>query len=148
MTYAALTRWDPLWDVIGTQDLRSRTFGECFARPLEADGQAWYPVVDITEENDKLVLRAEIPGVGRDDIDLRVENGTFTLRGEKKLEHAVDSENSYRSERFYGAFSRSFVLPTTVDASAIKATYKDGVLEVVLPKSPEARPRKIEVVPA
>ena len=102
--------------------------------------------MDIVEQEDQLVLKAEIPGVDKDAIDIRVENGTFTLRGEKKQEKEVDSESAYRVERFYGAFSRSFVLPTTIDADRIKATYKDGVLEVTLPKAAEAKPRKIKVL--
>jgi len=112
--------------------------------PTETVG-SWLPPVDIEEESDRVVLRAEIPGVSRDDIDVSVENGTLTLRGEKKQERKIEAENAYRLERFYGSFSRSFVLPTRINAERIKATYKDGVLEVVLPKAEEAKPKKIKV---
>jgi len=81
--------------------------------------------------------------VGRDDIDVSVENGTLTLRGEKKYEKEVDSESAHRQERFYGSFTRSFVLPTAIDPDHIQAGYKDGILEVVLPKAEEAKPRRI-----
>ena len=148
MAFTSLSKWDPFWDVIGLQNRVARPLGDLFTRSPLVDSNAWFPAVDISEENDQLVLRAEIPGVSKDDIDLQVENGTFTLRGEKRQATTSDEENTYRSERFFGTFSRSFVLPTSVDAGAIRATYKDGVLEVVLPKAAEARPRKIEVVPA
>ena len=144
---SSLTKWDPVRNMLTLQDRVSRIFGDSVARvpTLDAAG-VWFPPVDIVEQEDQLVLKAEIPGVDKDAIDIRVENGTFTLRGEKKQEKEVDSESAYRVERFYGAFSRSFVLPTTIDADRIKATYKDGVLEVTLPKAAEAKPRKIKVI--
>ncbi len=146
MSITALTRFDAFRDLLSMQDHVNRMFGDSLSRFTggEAVG-TWYPPVDISEEVDRVVLRAEIPGVSRDDIDINVENGTITLRGEKKHEKQIDRENAYRVERFYGTFSRSFVLPTTINAEAIKATYKDGVLEVILPKAEEARPRKIQV---
>ncbi len=147
MTATTLTRWDPFRDILTLQDRVNRFFGDSFTRlPAAEAAGAWFPPVDILEEGDQLVLRAELPGVNKDDIDIRVENGTVTLRGEKKLEKEVDSESAYRLERFYGSFARSFVLPTSIDADKIKATYKDGVLEVVLPKAEEARPRKVKVL--
>ncbi len=83
--------------------------------------------------------------MGRDDIDVSVENGTLTLRGERKYEKEVDSESAHRQERFYGSFTRSFVLPTAIDPDRIQAGYKDGILEVVLPKAEEAKPRRIKI---
>lgn len=143
-----LTRWEPFRDLLTLQDRMNRMFSDPVLRlttPAEAVG-GWFPPVDIHEEPDRIVLRAEIPGVGRDDIDVSVENGTITLRGEKKQEKEVEADNAYRLERFYGSFSRSFVLPAVIDPDHIRATYKDGVLEVVLPKAEEARPKKIKVL--
>ncbi len=127
----------------------NRMFNDPFAR-LTASAEAvggWFPPVDIHEEPERIVLRAEVPGVSREDIEVSVENGTITLRGEKKHEHEVDSENAYRLERFYGSFARSFVLPAAIDPDHIRATYRDGVLEVVVPKAEEAKPKKIQVLP-
>ncbi len=107
-----LARWEPFQDLLTLQDRMN----------------------GIHEEPERIVLRAELPGVGRDDIDVSVEKGTLTLCGEKKFEKEVDAESAYRQERFYGSFTRSFVLPTAIDPDRIQAGYKDGVLEVVLPK--------------
>ena len=141
-----LIRWEPFGEFATLSDRMNRMFNDPLFRlaPTETVG-GWLPPVDIEEEGDRLVLRAEIPGLSRDDIDVSVENGTLTLRGEKKRERKVDAENAYRLERFYGSFSRSFVLPTRINAEQIKATYRDGVLEVVLPKAEEGRPKKIKV---
>ena len=108
-----LIRWDPFQDLLTLHDRMNRVFNDPFARlatPAEAVS-GWLPPVDIHEEPDRIVLRAEVPGISRDDIDVSVENGTLTLRGEKKQEREVNSENAYRQERFYGSFARSFVLP-------------------------------------
>jgi HSP20 family protein len=147
MNLTSLTRWDPFRDVLALQERVNRLVSDPFARfgSGEALG-AWFPPVDIHEEEDRLVLRAEIPGVSKDDIDVHVEHGTITLRGEKKQEKAVDGDGAYRVERFFGSFARSFALPTSVDPDKIKATYKDGLLEIVLPKAEEARPKKIKVL--
>jgi HSP20 family protein len=148
MNLTTLTRWDPFRDMINLQDRFNRLFGDALTR-LPGEGVSpWAPAVDIYEEADRIVLRAEIPGVGKDDIEVKMENGTLTVRGEKKQEKEVDTDTAHRIERFYGSFSRSFVLPTSVDAENIKATYKDGVLEVVVPKAEEAKPRKIKVLSA
>ena len=146
MGITTLSRWDPFRDIASFQDQMSRVWGDFPLRFSGGDGiGGWYPPVDISEEEDRIVLRAELPGVSKDDIDINVENGTITLRGEKKQQKKVDSESAYRMERFYGSFSRSFVLPTTIDPENIKASFSDGVLEVVLPKADEAKPRKIRV---
>ncbi|MFQ5878014.1 MAG: Hsp20/alpha crystallin family protein [Acidobacteriota bacterium] len=146
MSITALTRWDPFRDLFSIQERLNRVFGDPLSRfPIPDTVSAWYPPVDIYEEDDRIVVRAELPGVSKDDIDVNVESGTITLRGEKKQEKKVDSDNVYRVERFYGSFSRSFALPSTIDPGKIEARYKDGVLEVVLPKAEEARPRRISV---
>jgi HSP20 family protein len=146
MGIATLSRWDPCRNVASFQDQVNRLFGDLPDRFVGVNGVGgWHPAVDVLEQGERIVLRAELPGVGRDDIDINVENGTITLCGEKKQEKRIESESAYRAERFYGTFSRSFVLPTTIDPEKIEASYRDGVLEVVLPKADEAKPRKIRV---
>jgi HSP20 family protein len=142
-----LTRWDPFRDILSLQDRLNRAFSDPMTRLASAEAVGnWFPAVDIREEPDAVVLSAELPGMNRDDIEVKVENGTITLRGEKKQEKEVNSDGAYRLERYFGSFARSFVLPTTIDADTIKATYKDGVLEVVLPKADGARPRRITIL--
>ncbi len=129
-----LVRWDPFLEVVGLSNRSSRA-------PLGS----WAPPVDIFEKQDQLVIRAEVPGLNREDMDVRIENGVLTLRGERKHEAEVDENNAFRIERSYGAFTRSFSLPRTVDASKITAAYKDGVLEVSVPKMETAKPKKVEI---
>jgi HSP20 family protein len=102
--------------------------------------------VDIYENaHQEIVLKAELPGIAREDIDLRVENNTLTLRGERKRDTEVKQEQYHRVERAYGAFSRSFSLPSRIDTEKVRAEFKDGVLAITLPVKAEARPRQIEV---
>ena len=138
-------RWDPLQELASWSQRLNRSLGEnAGSRPEEAYG-AWAPPVDIYEKGHDLVIRAEVPGVDRNDIEVRMENGVLTLRGERKRETEVAEPNAYRLERRYGVFSRSFSLPTTVDPSRVAATYKDGVLELIVPKLEAAKPKKIEI---
>lgn len=140
-----LVRWDPFQELVNINNRLSRTLGEAYPNATEDSFGAWAPPVDIFEKNDHLVIRAEIPGVKREDMDVRIENGVLTLHGERKHESEVKEENSYRMERVYGTFTRSFSLPTTVDAGKIAATYKDGILEVTVPKAETAKPKKVEI---
>ena len=105
----------------------------------------WAPAVDIYETPNELVVKADLPDVNEKDIDVRVENNLLTIRGERKFEKSVSEENYLRVERTYGAFSRSFSLPNTVNAEAIGAEYKNGVLTVTLPKREESKPRQVKV---
>ena len=110
------------------------------------DGRSsWSPAVDIFENGDDLVIRAELPGVNKNDIDVRSQDGSLVLRGERKREEEITDDNAYRLERSYGGFVRSFRLPETVDAARIGASYKDGVLEITLPKAEESKPKRIEI---
>jgi HSP20 family protein len=112
----------------------------------EADGfGAWLPPVDIVEEADRLVFRAELPGVRREDIEVKIENGTLSIRGEKRQEKESGTGSTHRVERLYGSFHRTFALPTSLDAEKVQARFKDGVLELELPKAAEARPRHIAI---
>ena len=106
---------------------------------------AWSPAVDIYDKGGEVVIHAEIPGIKKDDIDVRVENNVLTIRGKKERKEEVKDEGYVRTERTYGSFSRSFSLPTTVALDKIQADYKDGVLTLSIPKSEEAKPRQIEV---
>ncbi len=141
-----LVRWDPFRDLVGIQERLSRVLAESSHRFNHDEGYgAWVPPVDIFEKGDHLVIRAEVPGVDRNDIDVRVENGVLQMRGERKADPDVDQTTAYRMERLYGSFTRSFTLPTTVDASKIAAKYRDGVLELTIPKAESAKPKKVQI---
>jgi HSP20 family protein len=105
----------------------------------------WSPAVDIFDKAGEVVIHAELPGMKKEDIDVRVENNILTIRGKKEQREEVTGDDYFRSERLYGSFSRSFSLPNTVEASKIAAQYKDGVLTLSIPKAEEAKPRQIEV---
>ena len=144
----AMVRFDPFRDLAVLQDRMNRLFNEVHV-PRQSDDLmnrgAWTPAVDIYEVEGALVLKAELPEMQRDDIDVSVENNTLTLRGERKLDHEIKQENFHRIERAYGSFVRSFSLPNTVDAAKIAAEYKNGVLTVKLPMREEAKPRQIQI---
>ncbi|MGN6554481.1 MAG: Hsp20/alpha crystallin family protein [Verrucomicrobiota bacterium] len=105
----------------------------------------WQPTVDIYEDHEKATVRAELPGMKKEDINVALEGSTLTISGERKLEEEERQGDSYRAERFFGRFQRSITLPHLVDANKMRATYKDGVLEVICPKSEEAKPKQIQV---
>ncbi|HVB37121.1 MAG TPA: Hsp20/alpha crystallin family protein [Vicinamibacterales bacterium] len=145
----AIVRWDPLRDLLSLQNQMNSVFGDVAGRPAGDDlltRGSWVPAVDIFETpGQELVLKAELPEVKREAIQLTIDNGTLTLAGERKLTHEVKEESFQRLERSYGAFSRSFRLPATVDTQKVSADYKDGVLTVRLPRREEAKPKQIEV---
>jgi HSP20 family protein len=144
-----ITRWDPLKDMLGLQERMNRLFEDSLSRSrgLEEDLAlgTWVPAVDIYEEPERIVLRADLPGIKPENVDIRVESNTLTLSGERRLERDVKRDNYHRVERQYGAFTRSFTLPGTVDAEKIRAEHRDGVLEISLPKREESRPKQIKV---
>ena len=124
-------------------DRLNRMFSDFYG---EAFSRAWVPAVDIYETDaHEVVLKAELPDMKREDINVTFENGVLTLKGERKLEQEVKKESFQRIERRHGAFSRSFTLPNTVDATRISATYKEGVLTIRLPQRDEAKPKQIAV---
>jgi HSP20 family protein len=145
----AMTRFDPFRDLAVLQDRMNRLFNDSFAtRGREDDLMSrgsWTPAVDIYEVDGALVLKAELPDMRREDIDVNVENQTLTIRGERKLDQEIKQENFHRIERAYGTFVRQFSLPPTVDAGKIAAEYKQGVLTVKLPVREDAKPRTINV---
>jgi len=142
-----IVRWDPMRDVAAHQERMSRILEASYGRPQEdLTRGAWVPAVDIYSNGQhELVLKAELPDMKEDEIDLTVENNTLTIRGEKKLDTEVAEDQFHRIERSYGAFARTFALPPTVDAGKVSAEYKAGVLTVRLPLREEARPKQIKV---
>lgn len=142
-----LVRFDPFRGTTGIQDRITRFFGDMSRQTGgdEATWGAWAPAVDIFEKEECLVIKAELPGMREKDINVHVENGVLTLSGERMREEDVKDENYHRVERFYGSFTRTFALPTMVDVPKIRASYKDGVLEVALPKAETAKAKRIEI---
>jgi HSP20 family protein len=148
----AIVRWEPFRDLLSLQDRMNRLFDESYRSTQRgtsddewALGGSWAPAVDIYEQGTNIVLKAELPGVDPKDVDIRLENNVLSLRGQRKLEGEVKRESYHRVERSYGAFSRSFTLPTVVDQASIKAEFKDGMLQVTLPKREEAKPKQIQI---
>lgn len=145
----AIVRFDPFRELTDMQDRMGRLLGEFYGRRGADDVMrrgAWVPPVDIYDGgNQELVIKAELPDMKREEIQLTVENNTLTISGEKRMDDSVREENYHRVERSYGSFARSFSLPPTVDTSKVSADYKGGVLTVRLPLREEAKPRQIQV---
>ena len=143
-----LVRWEPFEGLNRIQsrinDLFDDTFGRARNYPNSTAG-VWVPPVDILESKDSYLIRAELPGMKKEDFNLEVRDGTLTLSGERKFEEAANGVEYHRVERVTGKFSRSFYLPQTVKHDSIKASYRDGILEVHVPKAEEAKPRQITV---
>jgi HSP20 family protein len=141
-----ITRLQPFRGFSALQDQVNRIFNESVrSQGDESTLTAWAPSVDIYETPNELVVKADLPEVDEKDIDIRVENNLLTIRGERKFDKSVSEDNYLRIERSYGTFSRSFSLPNTVNAEAIRAEYKNGVLTVNLPKREESKPRQVKV---
>jgi HSP20 family protein len=145
----AITRWRPFRDMVSIQDEMNKLFDDFFGRPLvrtEWTEGVWTPSVDVSEDKDNVIIKAEMPGMKKDDVKISVQDGVITLRGEKKQETEEKDKNYHRIERSYGSFCRSFQLPTTVKTDKIKASYKEGVLSVTLPKTEEVKPKEIPII--
>jgi HSP20 family protein len=141
-----LNRYEPFRGSSSFQDQVNRLFHDAFeATSDQASLTTWAPAVDIFENEQELVVKADLPDVQPGDLDIRVENNVLTIRGERKFEKKENENNYLRVERTYGAFSRSFSLANTVNAEAIKAEYQNGVLELHIPKREEAKPKQIKV---
>jgi HSP20 family protein len=144
----AITRWRPFRDLVSIQDEMNRLFDDFFGRPVtrpEWTEGVWTPSVDVSETKDNVIINAEIPGMSKEDVKLSVQNNVLTLSGERKQEKEEKDANYHRIERSYGSFSRSFTLPASVKPDKVKATYKDGILKITLPKSEEAKPKQIPI---
>lgn len=143
----AIVKVDPFRELAAMQDRMARLFGDTYLRDEDTGFRGtWTPAVDIFEsDNHDLVLKSELPGMSREDIEVSVENSTLVLKGVKKFDAEVKEEQYRRIERSYGTFHRSFTLPNTVDATKVTAEFKNGVLTVKLPFREEAKPRTINV---
>lgn len=144
----SLGRWDPFAEMDDVRREMDRAFGEFFGwtpfRMATAEAM-WSPMVDIHETEDNILVVAELPGVKQGDIQVSIDGDVLTLKGERKRETEVTKDQYHRIERNYGKFERSIMLPSVIDADRVKATYRDGVLEIQLPKKEEAKPKGIKV---
>ena len=146
----ALVRWRPFRDLVSIQDEVNRLYNDFFGRvpsrfDTELSRSEWTPSVDISETKDEIVVKTEVPGMNKDDIKITLQDNVLTLRGERKQEKEEKDTNFHRMERCYGSFTRSFNLPTVVQADKIKASYKDGILNITLPKAEEVKPKQIPI---
>lgn len=143
-----LVKWNPFEEMVRLQDEINRIFDEFMGRRSKEGTlmkSEWVPAVDIQEDNEKILITADLPGMKKENISVKVENNTLTISGERKEEKEEKGKDYIRRERVCGSFVRSFTLPHTVDIDKIKAEYKDGVLSLILPKKPEARPKQIDI---
>ena len=142
----ALMRWEPFRELADLRREMERIFDQFLEeRPARKARGAWLPTVDIYERNDHFVVRADIPGVRPENIDVSVQDDVLTIHGERKHEEEVRDEKYYRAERRFGSFERTVMLPPTVDRERVKATFDNGVLEVTPPKLPQVQPKKVEI---
>jgi HSP20 family protein len=142
-----LTRWEPFREFSTLQDRMNRLFRETQGNSQEESltSSSFAPAVDVYEDEHNVTLKIEVPGIDEKDIDVRIENNTLTVHGERKIEKEEKEENYRRVERQYGSFTRTFNLPPTVDAERVQADYDKGVLRITLPKKAEAKPKQIKV---
>jgi len=141
----AISRWYPIREVATLQDRVNSLFQDFGGDGQSVTAAAFAPAVDVYENGEKLVLKLDVPGIKEEDLDIRVENQTLSVRGERKFEKEEKEENIHRIERRYGSFFRSFSLPTTVDTENVQASYNAGVLKLELKKKASAQPRQIKV---
>lgn len=146
----ALVRWDPARELDALQGDMNRLFDSFFGRRQGGSGSTygsrrWIPPMDLVETEDKLVLRADLPGVDRDDIEIEVKDGVLSVSGERKAQHEEKREGYHRVERSFGRFSRALELPKGVEPQSVSASFDKGVLEVRMPKPEERKPTRIEI---
>jgi HSP20 family protein len=139
----AINRWDPFRGVVFLQNRGNSLFRE--GGDSQPTTGSFVPAVDVYEDNEKVVLKLDVPGIEEKDLDVRVENRTLTVKGERKFEKEEKEENFHRIERRYGSFYRAFTVPSTVDVENVDAKYTAGVLKLELKKKPEAQPKQIKV---
>jgi len=146
----AIVRWEPLREFSTLQNEMNRLFNTVFDTPTPSSGNGgalrrWLPAMDLIETEDHFVLRADLPGLSEEDVNLEVEDRVLTISGERKAEHEVSKEGYHRVERAFGSFSRSLTLPEGINPEAVQATFDRGVLEVRIPKPEERKPRKVSI---
>jgi HSP20 family protein len=140
-----ITRWDPFREFSTLQDRMNRLFRESQGPEESLATSSFAPPVDVYEDEHNVTLKIEVPGIDEQDIDVRIENNVLTVHGERKFEKEEKEQNYRRVERQYGSFTRTFTLPTTVDAEKVSANYDKGILKIALPKKAEAKPKQIKV---
>jgi HSP20 family protein len=145
----AIARWDPFRDVATLQDRINRIFNESFGRSRYLDEEVslydWSPPVDIYDTGDGIVLKVELPGVNKDDVSVEVKDNVLTLKGERLLDPKIKDEHYYRKERSFGKFNRSFSLQEPIKPDLIKASFKNGVLTIEIPRPEDERPKQVTV---
>lgn len=142
----AIVRWDPFGEMLRMQRDMDRIFSRLGSAEIGAESIAWMPRVDVKRKGDDLVIRAELAGIDPDDVEVEVGDGMLTIRGERRQEETREGEDWIVSETAYGRFERALTIPEGVDPESIKAEYKDGILEVYVPKALEAaRPKKTKI---
>jgi len=141
----SISRWYPIREVSSLQDRVNSLFQDFAGDNQAVTAASFAPAVDVYENGEKVVLKLDIPGIKEEDLDIRVENQTLTVRGERKFESEEKEENFHRIERRYGSFFRAFTLPSTVDTDSAQASYNAGVLKLELSKKPEAQPKQIKI---
>lgn len=142
--FPVVRNWNPFEELAGFRRMFDEPFGGLFS-DSSAMGGEWKPLMDVVETKEGVTLKIEVPGVKQEDLSISLEDDTLVVKGERKHETEVKEDGYSRMERSYGSFQRSVLVPKTLDASRIKATYKDGVLEIQLPKTEEAKPKAIKV---
>ncbi len=145
----SIVGWDPFRDVVALQERINRMFDDAFPRDRSAEGETemcdWHPAVDIYETEGAVVVSAELPGVRKEDVTVEVKDNILTIKGERLSDQSIGSESYYRRERCFGSFSRSFSLQHQVSPEQIRAKFKDGILQIEVPKPEEEKPRQITV---
>lgn len=145
----AIIRWDPFRDMVTLREKMNRMFEDVFSgrnEDRELQAGTWAPSVDIFETENELVLTAEIPGIDEKDVEIKVEDNTLSIKGERKFEKETKEENFHRIERSYGSFYRAFTLPSSVDPERIQAEQENGVLKISMPKRQERKPRTVRIL--
>lgn len=140
-----ISRWEPFRDMLSLRADMDRLFSSLFGGIHEEREGLWAPIVDIEEDNDNITVKAEIPGMNKDDIKVSVQSNILTITGERKQESETKNKTFHRVERSYGRFSRMITLPTDVDSDKVKANYKDGILSITLPKPETVKPKQVDV---
>jgi HSP20 family protein len=141
----AITRWDPFRDLLNLQNEMTRVFGRAYGEDAEGTRASWAPPIDIYETPEAYKVVAELPGFDPGEVDVTVNDGTLTIKGERKFYSETNEENFHRIERRFGAFQRLVSLPQQVQADKVEAAFDKGVLTVSIPKAELAKPRKIEI---
>jgi len=141
----SIVRFDPFRDITSFRDDINRLFARSFGDDGVAGTRTWAPAVDVFETKDAVVLKAELPGLTAEDVDVEIDDNVLTVSGERTFKDTVEEGRFYRLERSYGRFSRSLTLPQGIKADSVSATFADGVLEVTVPKAEEVKPRKVTI---